>query len=224
MKREVIPFHSMSARKEKNADLIRPKRLRFPEDERKNEWLGILLDAYYLGDKCVFEGISKRIKRGEQLACKKGCSSCCSTHSTIPAYPLEIIGIYWYTDTKIKGETRVRLAQNLISYNQLNQCPFLIDGACSIHPMRPLACRFFNVFNSPCAPGEDPFYSRRKDVLTPNEQEKQKALSKYLHFHGIRGKKAVKTALKTDILNNYVKNLREIDWKNLGIRLNLRLI
>jgi Fe-S-cluster containining protein len=46
-------------------------------------------------------------------------------------------------------------------------CPFLIDKACSIHPVRPIGCRQFNVFTAPCAPGEDPYYTRRDDVLVP---------------------------------------------------------
>ncbi len=197
-----------------------PKRLQFPGDERKNPWLPLLLEAYYWGDKGVHEGIKRRLKRGEKLACKKGCSSCCHTHSTIPVYPLEVVGIYWFADQKIHGEIRKKLSEKLLSHTSKGPCPFLIDGACSIHPMRPLACRHFNVFNKPCAEGEDPFFTRRRDVLTPIESYKEKALMKMLPFHGIKDKKIAKDTVRSGILNQQVKNLLEIDWKNLGIRLS----
>ena len=201
----------------------RPERLSFPPFERQNPWLSMLLDAYFIGDKLVYEGITRRLKRGEKLACKKGCSHCCSTHITIPVYPLEIIGIYWFTDTQIKGPLREAIATRLLRHDTLEACPFLIDGACMIHPMRPLACRFFNVFNRSCAPMEDPYYSRRKDVLTPSESLKEKALMQMLPFHGIRDKKLAKKAVKEGYLNQFVKNLREIEWKNLGTRLSIKI-
>jgi len=198
-----------------------PKRLRFPEDEAKNPWLSMLLDAYYIGDKGIYEAIQKRIRRGETLACKKGCSNCCSTHYTIPVYPLEIIGIYWFANEKLDASIRTLLAQNLLVHTSNGPCPFLIHGACAIHPMRPLACRHFNVFNKPCKKGEDPYYTRRKDVLTPIEEYKEKALSRMLPFHGIRDRRLKKRMIRSGYLNQYVKNLMEIDWKNLGIRLRM---
>ena len=202
-------------------NLKRPERLSYPAFEKKNPWLRMLLDAYFLGDKCVYESISRRLKKGEKLACKKGCSSCCSTHTTIPLYPLEIIGIYWFTDIQIKGALRSTLATQLLNHSELNSCPFLLNGACIVHPMRPLACRFFNVLNKSCATGEDPYYTRRRDVITPNESLKEKALLQMLPFHGIKDRKIAKKAVKEGYLNQLVKNLREIDWKNLGMRLSL---
>ena len=96
-----------------------------------------------------------------------------------------------------------------------------MDGACIVHPMRPIACRMFNVFNTPCDQGEDPYYTRRKDVLIPDESLKEKALMRMLPFHGIREKRLFKRAIREGFLNQFVKNLREVDWRNLGIRLNI---
>lgn len=56
----------------------------------------MLLDAYATTDAGVAEGIRREQVGGRALACGKGCSSCCRTHTTIPAYPLELIGMSWY--------------------------------------------------------------------------------------------------------------------------------
>ena len=207
----------------KGGDIPRPVRLSFPADEVKLGWLPLLLDAYYLVDKGVYEGIRKRVARGDSLACAKGCSSCCEIHFTIPVYPLEVVGLYWYLIDKVTGPERERLKVQLRSFKAGAPCPFLLDGACGVHPMRPMACRHFNVFNRPCARGEDPYYTRRKDVLTPIEKYKNKALYAMLPFHGIRDRAKRKQALRLGYLNGLVQNLHEIDWANLARRMDGRV-
>ena len=198
----------------------KPKRLQFPKDEAQVSWLPMLLNAYFIADKGVYEAIQKRIKRGDKLACAKGCSSCCKIHITIPVYPLELVGIYWYAITKIGAPLRDALKENLRHFSTGDPCPFLIKGACSIHPMRPLACRHFNVFNKPCSLGEDPYYTRRQDVLTPLEKYKNKALAAMLPFHGIKERGKRKQAMRKGFLNSQVQNLHEVNWKNLALRMD----
>ncbi len=195
------------------------KRLSFPKEEEKNPWLVWLLDTYFVADKGVREAIIKRLSRGDKLACAKGCSNCCSTHNTIPVYPLELVGIYWYVIEHLAGDKREHLRLQLKNFSFGKSCPFLLDGSCAIHPMRPLACRHFNVFNKPCEKGEDPYYTRRQDVLTPIEKYKNKALSLMLPFHGIVQRARRKQAIKQGYLNNLVKNLHEIDWTSLASRM-----
>ena len=194
-------------------------RLSFPEEKRL-PWLSMLLDAYHIADRGIALEISKRLKAGEKLACRKGCSSCCSTHVTIPIYPLEIVGIYWYVIEKMVGPERDRIKAQLKAFKTGDGCPFLLDGACGIHIVRPLACRHFNVFNKPCSPGEDPFYTRRRDVLTPNERYKERALAAMLPFHGIRESSKKKRLARARALDALVKNLQEIDWANLAKRMD----
>ena len=67
-------------------------------------------------------------------------------------------------------------------------CPFLIDNACSIHPLRPLACRNYNVFGQQCAEGEDAYYTRRGDVLTPHQKNTDLAFDTMLPFYGAKNK------------------------------------
>lgn len=187
-------------------------------------WLPMLLDAYYIADRGIALAIQKRLKRGERLACSKGCSNCCATHVTIPVYPLELVGIYWYVLEKVLGPERPVLKRQLSEHRKGMACPFLLGSACSIHPMRPLACRHFNVFNRPCAPGEDPYYTRRHDVLTPDEKCKARAIAAMLPFHGIKDASKRKSAARAGILNREVKNLQEVDWHSLALRMDGRVV
>jgi len=208
------------AKKKKKTSGTRPniKRLTFPEESTVT-WLPMLLDAYFIADRGIAEAIRKRVSKGERLACSKGCSTCCATHVTIPVFPLEVVGIYWYVIEKILGPERPVLKKQLAEFAKGKPCPFLIEGACGIHPMRPLACRHFNVFNRPCEPGEDPFYTRRHDVLTPDERWKNKAVAAMLPFHGIRDRTKRRLAAKSGFLNSQVQNLHDINWNNLAMRM-----
>ncbi len=208
-----------SRRDRKRTPKIEAVRVSFPE-EHGLPWLTMLLDAYYLADRGIALEISKRLRSGQHLACKKGCSSCCITHTTIPVYPLEVVGIYWFVIEKLSGPEREKIKRQLSAYKAGKGCPFLTDGACGIHPVRPLACRHFNVFNKPCSPGEDPFFTRRQDVLTPNERYKERALAAMLPFHGIKKPSEKRRLAKAGALNSMVKNLQEIDWLNLARRMD----
>ncbi len=206
-------------KKRQRTCLLQAQRISFPE-ERGLPWLSMLMDAYFIADKGIALEISKRIKAGERLACKKGCSTCCITHVTIPVYPLEVVGIYWFVIEKILGPERDIIKRQLASFEKGKGCPFLVDGACAIHPVRPLACRHFNVFNKPCSPGEDPYYTRRRDVLTPNERFKQRALAAMLPFHGVKEPSEKKRLARAGILDSMVKNMQEIEWENLARRMD----
>ena len=213
-------FQGMKRKKKRKSGSSHiPKRLSFPEEDSV-KWLPMLLDAYHIADRGIAMAIQKRVARGERLACAKGCSTCCATHVTIPVYPLEVVGIYWYVIEKFMGPERKLLRDQLARFKKGSPCPFLMEGACSIHPMRPLACRHFNVFNRPCRPGEDPFYTRRHDVLTPDEKFKARAISAMLPFHGIRERAKRKLAARSGFLDRQVQNLHEIDWNNLALRMD----
>ena len=141
------------------------KRLSFPSDEKTHPWLLKLLDAYYSIDADVAAAIESWKKQNKHVACSEGCSNCCKTHKDIPVYPLELVGISWYVTEKISGAERETLKKQLKEHNKDNLCPFLLNDICSVHPMRPIACRQFNVFGKSCEEGEDAYYTRREDVM-----------------------------------------------------------
>ncbi len=188
-------------------------RLSFSEDEAKFEWLPMLLEAYAIVDTGVGAAVGEfEREEGKALACRRGCDSCCRSQTDIPFYPLELVGIYWYAVEKLKGTVRSTLKDRLVFFARERPCPFLVEGACSIHPMRPVSCRQFNVFGAPCAPGEDPYFTRRQNVLTPPREFTARAFSAMLPFYGI------KDGSEEDadrIINGEVSNLKSVDWKRL---------
>ncbi|HMK50431.1 MAG TPA: YkgJ family cysteine cluster protein [Thermodesulfovibrionales bacterium] len=205
--------------KDKNKDkrgYNQPRRLNFPGEISVYPWLSMLVDAYYLIDKGIAEALSLELKKGRKLACAKGCSSCCKTHQTIPVYPLELVGLSWYVTEKLQGPARERLKKQLRDYRELDACPFLIEGACSVHAMRPAACRQFNVFGSPCAEGEDPYYTRREDVMVPIRKYVDRAFFIELPFYGVNDEAERWKMIETGYVHNVVRLLQNCNWKSLA--------
>ena len=200
-------------------DAISLNRVQFPEDEARFPWLAMLLDAYAIIDDGLVAAIRKRGSGSSaKLACSNGCYHCCRTHSDIPVYPLEMVGIYWFSIEKLIGPYREILKEQL-SVHSKGPCPFLINGSCSIHTMRPIACRQFNVFNRPCKEGEDPYYTRRDDVLTPIQGYADRAFFTMLPFYGVTDGAEKKRAIKDNLIHTQVRILQTCNWKELGKRM-----
>ncbi|HBH62655.1 MAG TPA: YkgJ family cysteine cluster protein [Nitrospiraceae bacterium] len=198
------------------------KRLSFPEDEKKHSWLRLLLEGYYIVDKGVAKALDAEQKKGRIPACAKGCAHCCSTHQDIPIYPLEIAGVSWYAAEKLSGPEREALKTQLARYRTNDTCPFLVDAACAIHPMRPMACRQFNVFGSPCKEGEDPYYSRRQDVMEPVKKHVDQAFFIMLPFYGVEKESERIKIVETGSFHQMVKELHVCNWKELAERMARR--
>ncbi len=216
----VFSDEDMPKKKKHKSGFGKVKRLSFPQDEKKRSWLTVLLDAYYIVDKGVAKAIQSEQKKGRQLACHKGCSNCCSTHKDIPIYPLEIVGISWYVTEKTSGPEREILKSQLDNVKMNSPCPFLIKGACSIHPMRPMACRQFNVYGMPCKEGEDPYYSRREDVMDPVKRYVDQAFFIMLPFHGVEKDSERIKIVETGAFHKMVKELRACNWRNLAAKMD----
>ena len=193
-----------------------PKRLRFPHDEPAYAWLSILLDAYFIVDKGVAEALKMEARKGRKLACGKGCSNCCKTHNTIPVYPLELVGLSWYVTEKIQGTHRENIKVRLKAYKEDDSCPFLVDGACSVHPLRPISCRQFMVFGELCREGEDPYYTRREDVLTPIRQFTDRAFFTMLPFYGVEDELERRKIVEKGAFHQVVKLMQTCNWKSLA--------
>lgn len=192
-----------------------PKRLTFTDDEKRLPWLTTLLDAYSIIDKGVSVAIDREHKQGRELACAKGCSSCCTTHQDIPVYPLELMGMSWYVIEKLQSPLREQLKLQLTNINNIDTCPFLLEGSCSIHPMRPAACRQFNVLDKPCSDGEDAYHTRKQDVMMPIQHYIDNAFDTMLPFYGIKKKAKRKKAIKQGTLHSIAKAMRECNWQTL---------
>ncbi|QWR78155.1 YkgJ family cysteine cluster protein [Candidatus Magnetomonas plexicatena] len=190
------------------------RRVNFESDESRFPWLSMLLDSYAIIDTAIESAIELQYRSKQKgLACQNGCCHCCKTHKDIPVYPHELVGIYFYVTEKIKMPVRETLKWQLQFFKQTDFCPFLISSSCVIHILRPTACRQFNVFGTPCAEGEDPFFTRRDDVLTPNVNHTNQAFLTVLDFYEIKDDK--KNFIQNNKIHTHVKNLRELKWLQL---------
>ncbi len=188
-------------------------RVSFPEDEKRIPWLPLLLEAYAIADTGVRVAIRNEEKRRKvRLACGKGCGNCCVHQRDIPLYPHELVGIYWYVSEKLDPAARYMLKDRLSTHGKESPCPFVIDGTCVIHPLRPIGCRQFNVFTTPCAPEEDPYFTRRNDVLIPLGEYTDRAFAAVLPFYNIKweGDPAAIRLIRSQIMN-----LQAFDWNKL---------
>lgn len=190
------------------------RRLHFPDDEKRLPWLPLLLDAYAIADTGVAVAVRDEEKRRKtKLACAKGCGNCCAHQADLPLYPHELVGIYWYVSEKMVSPVKEVLRGRLAGHEAGSVCPFLIDNSCSIHPLRPIGCRQFNVFTRPCAEGEDPYYTRRGDVLVPLQDYTDRAFAAVLPFYNLKREAGLATAIK--LIRSQIMNLQSYDWNKL---------
>jgi Fe-S-cluster containining protein len=192
------------------------RRLHFPDDERRLPWLPLLLDAYAIADTGVAVAIrnaEKKLKK--KLACGKGCGNCCVHQKDLPLYPHEIVGIYWYASEKLEPAAREQLKSRLAAQGAAPGCPFLVKNSCIIHPMRPVGCRQFNVFTTACSPGEDPYYTRRDDVLQPDQAYLDRVFAAVLPFYNLKQEGDADRAIRT--VRAQIMNLLSFDWSKLAV-------
>lgn len=195
------------------------RRVHFPEEERRLPWLSLLLDAYAVVDTGVAISIREEEKRRKvKLACGKGCGNCCVHQKDLPLFPHELVGIYWYVSEKMDAALRDLVRGRIADRTSDPACLFLIDNACSIHPLRPIGCRQFNVFTTPCAPDEDPYYTRRADVLTPIAEYTDRAFAAVLPFYNLKREGDLAGAIK--LVRSQILNLRTFDWNRLAVVLD----
>lgn len=192
-------------------------RVSFPEDEARFKWLPLLLNAYAIIDEGIEQAIKQgEAERGQRPACRKGCDSCCTGLGDIPVYPLELVGIYWYATEKTVPPLRGRIFESLKSHKEGSPCPFGLDSSCSIYPMRPIACRQFNVYGAQCAPGEDPYYTRAKDVMTPISDFTERAFYEMMPFYGITENEDRKEAVSLGLIHSRVRVIQRVGWPELA--------
>ncbi len=143
-----------------------------------------------LCDKIVDQACAAALKSGGRVTCSKGCGACC--RQVIPVAIPEALFLMEHIESMEPGRREIitrRLSGALEAcrreglcdalltassdqaaigaaqeyFNRGIICPFLEEGACSIHPVRPFACREFNALTSPqwC---DDPFRNRVRRV------------------------------------------------------------
>ncbi len=86
--------------------------------------------------------------------------------------------------------------------------------------MRPMACRQFNVFRKPCEEGEDPYYTRREDVMDPVKKYVDQAFFIMLPFHGVEKDSERIRIVETGAFHKTVKELHACNWRNLAEKMD----
>ena len=189
------------------------RRLQFPDDEQRLPWLPALLDAFAITDTGIAIAIRDAGKKEKkQVACGRDCDVCCH-QPDIPLYPHELPGLAWYVAEKLTPDIRDRVQKQCRSHQPGSACPFLVDHACAVHPVRPIACRQYNVFTVRCAPGEDPYYTRRADVLVPIADYTDRAFAAVAAFYGMAHERDSGKVVRS--IKDKIMNLQEYDWKQL---------
>lgn len=186
------------------------------EDESRIPWLTMLLNYHAIIDAGVIEAIAIENQSGRECACKRGCTVCCIGQTDIPVYPIELAGIYWHCAEKLADAERPELIERLTHASADAACPFLNDGSCAIYPVRPAACRQFNVFGTACVSGEDAYFTRRGDVLNPIREFVDAAMMETLPFYGVTDPIDQEEVISAGALDNHALNLRKMDWQRLA--------
>jgi Fe-S-cluster containining protein len=114
-------------------------------------------DAAGLADR-VFEDNFQRFPISKPLACRQGCFFRCylpvSTDIPTAIRIAEHMRSEFTPDTL--AETRERIAEYNTAWRRVNNrkrfesrlaCPLLVEGSCSVYPVRPLSCRGWNSVN-----------------------------------------------------------------------------
>ncbi|KHK00589.1 YkgJ family cysteine cluster protein [Desulfovibrio sp. TomC] len=189
---------------------------RFREACARLPWLGALLEAYAILDAGIARAVAADSRNP---ACHSGCHACCL--QPIPVSSLEVQGLRWFALTQLSGRpARLVGAALLLSPTGTGErCPFLVDGACSVYALRPMACREFVVFGRPCQSEEHVEALRPEDLLPLPEAAQSRAFAALLPHYGVVGPEAVATALRDRLILHDTRILRGHDWSSLAAAL-----
>jgi uncharacterized protein len=187
---------------------MKVKRKYYP-DEKIYRWLTPLLDAYKIHDQGLKSDLKKEPNK-EQIACRKGCHSCCLQHA-IPVNNFEVMGMAWFASQHISSLQRDKLISNIKHSRQSLACPFLVDESCSIYPVRPLACRGFHILGNICEIGEDPIESRPGDIWFPSRNTTKKTAFAMMATVGIINHREKEQKFNDDFMLKITKQLHEVE-------------
>jgi hypothetical protein len=161
-------------------------------------WLPTLLKAHALVDRAVKLSLDREYAAtGRRPACTKGCDDCC--RHVIPVSAPEIGGALWHLAERGSPRLREKVRQHFAA-PRANACPFLVDAACAVYPLRFMACRQFVIFNAPCPGNADVSLTRGGDLLTPDFPLKMQAFAQLATLYGV----APGAALEANFLREFI--------------------
>ena len=84
------------------------------------------------------------------IKCKKGCAYCCR-EGEYPVSELEYVNIMFYYN-ELEDNIKDRVNENISNLlkkqrEKMYECPFLVNGKCSVYPARAIICRTFGLIS-----------------------------------------------------------------------------
>ena len=172
------------------------------------KWIDLLHQSFAIVDASVEQAVKATPK---PMACAKGCSFCC--YQSIPLTILEVLVIKEFLrDEKLQGVQRDFKA--VFKTDGVTPCPFLIEGACSIYSVRPIACRRYIVFNKQCSWKELATETRPADVLNPSRKALNYALQLTRPFYEAYGVWPAGENGVTPFFSVFCKEIRSVEWES----------
>ena len=144
--------------------------------KNKNLLSGAIESMYEAIDQLIESLLKMAARNGIRVDCRKGCSRCCQQPVFANSYELQFLGEFVKKKfspeeqaailrrAKEKNYRTSQLSGKAILNNKM-PCPLLKDSACSVYPVRPLACRIYlstrlssciQFYNQPEAPDSIP--------------------------------------------------------------------
>jgi len=176
----------------------------------KKKWMDIMCQVYGIVDASVSSAI---IAQNKTPVCSKGCFFCC--YQKIPLTVLEALAIKEYLLTE---RTPRGMAHKAGEQQKSGPCPFLINGACSIYSVRPIACRRYIVFNNQCGRNEDPVKTRPDEVLKPSRKALAHALALTRPFYEKHGAWPIGENGVEPFFSTFCLEIRSVNWADYSNR------
>lgn len=138
-------------------------------------------------DEAIARELGVLAERGVVATCSKGCAHCCRQEIFVTRAEVEVV-VEWISASwppaqieALKDRLRAWLVwhhgdfkrlvdsgqdRDIVAYEQGPFCVALEDGACTVYPVRPMACRIHYVKSSldACRQQRDPQYSGEEPV------------------------------------------------------------
>jgi Fe-S-cluster containining protein len=121
---------------------------------------GSLMTTTIAFAETLLEDVTEKQPPPRPLACKEGCSFCCSGYE-VHVSPIEVLGIAEYIAGSFTREEIERLVLRALDVQEAKEahtpdetprtrftCPLLENDRCRIHPFRPFTCRGVNAFDA----------------------------------------------------------------------------
>lgn len=128
--------------------------LAFPGQKTSTSASNLIKEVYHIVD----DMIAGCLKTGKKPPCKTRCFLCC--YMQVRATPLEVLCIVDFLHTRLSPSELSKLRQRLTVTDETTRgldshqractktvCPLLVDGKCSVYPVRPIACRVYHSLN-----------------------------------------------------------------------------